>query len=344
MENKNKYTLINNNNTKSAKSHKNRIKNWSAYNTGLVNRGNFTFLIEKSLLESPRRTGKAGHPFVYPDALILVLAELREFTQLPFRQLIGLAKGLAGFTHVKLPSYSALCKRMGRLNISSNVNCGQLEKGFFFLVDSTGLKTDGEGEWFRHKHGKHEKRGWIKLHIGIDYKSEQIVAHEATLENVADEKMLPKLIDNTKSKDKIGQIIGDGAYTHHKLYQQIECERELNLLAPPHKNAKMHMHFEKTHNHRGRKCSGGNYSKLIDDVGWETHNKYVRRVMKLGLEKWKDEVGYHKRSLVETTMYRLKTAFSGNLKSRKSKNRQIEIAIRISLLNRWTTQSLPTYT
>lgn len=342
MENKNKYTLINNDNIKSTKSHKNRIKNWSAYNNGLVNRGNFTFLIEKSLLEPPKQTGKAGHPFVYPDALILVLAELREFTQLPFRQLIGLVKGLAGFAHVELPSYSALCKRMSKLCVPPNIDSEQLDNGFFFLVDSTGLKTDGEGEWFRHKHGKHEKRGWIKLHIGIDYKSEQIVAHEATLENVVDEKILPKLVDATKNKDKIGQIIGDGAYTHHKLYQQIEEERGLSLLAPPHKNAKVHMSFE--HGHAGRRCSGGNYAKLIDDPGWETHNKHVRGVIRLGLDQWKDEVGYHKRSLVETTMYRLKTAFSGKLKSRKSKNRKIEIAIRISLLNRWTTQSLPTYT
>ena len=342
MENKNKNTLINNNNTKSNKSHKNRIKSWSAYNTGLVNRGNFTFVIEKSLLEPPKQTNKAGHPFVYSDALILVLAELREFTQLPFRQLIGLAKSLAGLNHIKLPSYSSLCKRMGRLSVPSNVNCKQLNDGFFFLVDSTGLKTDGEGEWFRHKHGKHEKRGWVKLHIGIDYKSEKIVAHKATLENVADETILPSLLDNTKDKHKIGQIIGDGAYTHHKLYRQVEKERKLKLLAPPHKNAKVHMSFE--YGHAGRKCSGGNYAKLIDDPGWETHNKYVRGVMRLGLEKWKDEVGYHKRSLVETAMYRLKTAFSGNLKSRKSKNRNIEIAIRVSLLNKWTVQSLPTYT
>lgn len=342
MENKNKNTLINNNTTKSTKSHKNRIKNWTAYNTGLVNRGNFTFLIEKSLLVPPQQTGKAGHPLVYSDALILVLAELREFTQLPFRQLIGLARSLAGLNHVELPSYSSLCKRMSKLNIPSNVSCELLDNGFLFLVDSTGLKTDGEGEWFRHKHGKHERRGWIKLHIGIDYKSEQIVAYESTLENVADGTVLPELVDNTEDKHKIGQIIGDGAYTYHKLYRQIEEERGLSLLAPPHKNAKMHMSFE--HGHPGRRCSGGNYAKLIDDPGWETHNKYVREVMRLGLGKWKDEVGYHKRSLVETTMYRLKTAFSGNLKSRKAKNRNIEIAIRVSLLNRWTTQSMPTYT
>lgn len=125
------------------------------------------------------------------------------------------------------------------MHIPSNINTNQLDGGFFFLVDSAGLKTNGEGEWFRHKHGKHEKRGWIKLHIGVDYKSEQIVAHEATLENVADEKVLPKLIDNIEDKDRIGQIIGDGAYTYHKLYQQIEEERGLSLLAPPHRNAKV---------------------------------------------------------------------------------------------------------
>ena len=94
---------------------------------------------------------------------------------------------------------------------------------------------------------------------------------------------------------------------HHKLYQQIEEERDISLLAPPHRNAKAHMSFER--GHAGRKCSGGNYAKLIDDPSWKTHNKYVRGVIRLGLGKWKDEVGYHKRKFSRNDNVQIKDCF-----------------------------------
>lgn len=322
-----KTTLISNNTTKT---HKNRIKDWTKYNNCLVSRGNFSTLIQAATLQSVQQSGKPGHPTEYSDALILVLVQLREFTQLPFRQLIGLAHELAGFLGVKLPAYSTLCKRMKKLSIALKINSRQIPQGFFFLVDSTGLKLHGEGEWYRHKHGPQKRRGWKKVHIGIDYTSEQIVALKTTTENVADASVLPDLVDIISPDLSVRQIIGDGAYGTHKLYAEIEGERGLSLLSPPHKNAKWHGDIKD--------------GVLVDEKGWETHNKYVRGCMRLGPDEWKNQIGYHKRSLVENTMFRLKSAFSGKLKSKTKANQEVEIITRVNLLNMWTAQSLPQYT
>ena len=333
-------TTHNNNNTNS---HKNRIKSWTKYNQGLVNRGDFTFMINQAVLAPVEQTGKAGHPKEYSDALILVLAAIREFTGLPFRQLVGYAKMLVGLFGVKLPAYSTLCKRMQKLQVLLNIDRARLSKqGAYLLVDSTGLKLSGEGEWKVRKHGTSKRRSWVKLHISVDFNSEQILSYAATPDNITDGAATPSLLDSAIQETKIKQLIGDGAYGSHRLYQEVEAERGVSLLSPPHKNAKLHVKFAATH--PGRGGSGGKYADLVDEKGWETHNEYLRSCMHLGWDEWKNHVGYHKRSLVETTMWRLKSAFSSRLKSRCKANQQTEIAIRISLLNMWTNQAMPTYT
>lgn len=339
METQTKTTHNNN----STNSNKNRIKSWTKYNQGLVNRGNFTFMISQAVLAPVEQTGKAGHPREYSDALILVLASIREFTGLPFRQLIGHAAMLIGLFSIKLPSYSTLCKRMQKLHIPPNISQSRLSgDGVYLLIDSTGLKLSGEGEWKVRKHGAGKRRSWIKLHISVDFASEQILSYMTTPDTIFDGEVTPKLLDSAMQEANIKQLLGDGAYGSHKLYQKIEEERGVSLLSPPHKNAKLHVKFAEVH--PGRGGSGGKYADFIDEKGWETHNKYLRDCIHLGWDEWKKQSGYHRRSLVETAMWRLKSAFSSGLRSRCKANRQTEIALRISLLNMWTNQAMPTYT
>lgn len=339
MEKQTKTTHYNNN----TNSHKNRIKNWTKYNQGLVNRGNFTFMIEQAILAPVEQTGKAGHPKEYSDALILVLASIREFTGLPFRQLIGHVAMLAGLFNIKLPSYPTLCKRMQKLQVPSNINQSRLSSdGIYLLIDSTGLKVAGEGEWKVRKHGAGKRRTWTKLHISVDFDSEQILSYIATPDTVVDGAVASGLLGYAMQGAKIKQLLGDGAYNSHKLYKNVEKERKISLLSPPRKNAKLHVKFATTHSGRGG--SGGKYADFVDEKGWETQNQYLRECIHLGWDGWKDKTGYHKRSLVETAMWRLKSAFSSRLKSRCTLNQQAEIALRISLLNMWTNQAMPTYT
>lgn len=342
----NKNITHKDNNTKSnkthQKSHKNRIKNWTAYNKSLVNRGDFYIAIEDALLTPVERTGKPGRPKLYSDLLIKVILEIREFIGGPFRQTAGLVSFIVRLAKlsVKVPDYTTLNKRMSRIDFNLNLEPKRIAGPIYLLVDSTGLKTCGEGEWKDHKHGRDKRRGWAKLHVGYDYDSEQIVAFEVTSESVADEKELPAILAQAKSSGiPIKQMIGDGAYDSNELYKIVESNYiddkkpelgKIGLLAPPPTNAVWH-----------GKLKG---DQLVEESGWETRNGYVGRCMIYGREIWKEMSGYHRRSLAETAMYRLKKAFTGELKSKKDERRVKEIAIRIGLLNRWTNQGMPMYT
>lgn len=339
--NKDKNTIPNHHNTKSSKKNQTRIKDWTKYNKALKKRASVTLLVSPEVFIKPRKNGQPGRPKTYSDAVILFLLELREIFQLPFRQTVGLAESLATIGALPLPEYNTLCTRMHKLNIKQNI-AYRKNRVVCLLVDSTGLKTKGEGEWKVRKHGAGYRRGWKKLHIGVDYNTQVITAHEVTSERVVDqEAVIPLLDQTTKNGSIVKQLIGDGAYNSHRLYQEIENKRSADLLSPPRKNAKLHVKFSTTH--PGRGGSGGKYADFVDEKGWETHNQYLRDCIHLGWDEWKNRAGYHKRSLVETAMWRLKSAFSDKLKSKSESNVQVEIALRINLLNHWTIQSQANY-
>lgn len=333
----NKNTIHTNDNTNAAHMSKkqSRIKDWTRYNKSLKNRVNLTLLISPAVFLPPKPTKRAGRPKHYSDELILFLVQIREILQLPFRQTMGLAESITMLSGLDLPEYNTLCTRMQKLQIEPKLNHQHLRKAIYLLIDSTGLKTKGEGEWKVRKHGAGYRRGWKKLHIGIDYDTQTITAYEVTSERVVDQTAATPLLDATLKKGlNVKQILGDGAYGSHKLYVAIEKERKISLLSPPRKNAKLHVKFATTH--PGRSGSGGKYADFIDEVGWETQNQYLRECIHLGWDGWKDKVGYHKRSIVETAMWRLKSAFTDKLKSKTEANLNTELIIRINLLNYWT--------
>jgi hypothetical protein len=330
------------NNTTQTNSTTKKIINWSEYNKSLENRGNFTVLLNIAYLNSiPEHTGKAGHPKEYTDAVILFLAELREFTHLPIRQTIGTAKfilKLAGLD-LKLPSRSTISRRLGLLKIPTGLENTNWTSPIIFLPDSTGLKISGEGEWKVKKHGAEGRRKWIKLHLGIDYATKMIVSSATSSPDAHDGKYLKRLFRKAKQncghgkgKKVIEQTIADGSYDGREYYEYIEGSGS-NLLVPPPKNATEHYDVE------GNARTG----RIIDSPGYKTRNSYLKSIKELGRDGWKNQSGYHKRSISETGMYRFKQTFGGGLKSKLKKNQIAEINIRIFLLNLFTSYGLPRY-
>lgn len=318
-----------------------RSRDWAAQTQALKNRTKVSLLVSPEVFLPPKQKKHVGRKQEYSDALILFLASLREIFKQPFRQTIGLAEDLAILQGVKLPSYNRLCVRMQQLKVEQKLDHRHFKK-VCLLVDSTGLKTKGEGEWKEEKHGLSCRRGWLKLHLSVDYRTQTILSHVETPETVVDQAVTTQLIDEADvSNDNIDEVIGDGAYGSHKLYQEIEGERGITLISPPRKNAKLHVKFKETH--PGRGGSGGKYADFTDEPGWETQNGYLRECMENGWDEWKDNIEYHERSLVETTMWRLKSAFSDKVKSTSPKNQSVEVAIRIMLMNKWTMQNQDIY-
>ena len=140
-----------------------KITNWREYNESLVRRGDVTFWFSDDVIESWGHANdepKVGHPFVYSDTAVECLLVLRELFRLPYRQTEGLGRSLTSLMEVDvaIPDFTSLAKRAAKLSVSLDVS---VHKGpIDVVVDSTGLKVFGEGEWKTRKHGQSKRRTW----------------------------------------------------------------------------------------------------------------------------------------------------------------------------------------
>lgn len=146
------------------------------------------------------------------------------------------------------------------------------------LVDSTGVKMLGEGEWKTKKHGADYRRQWRKVHLRIDAQTLEIRAIEVTSNSVGDAPMLPELL--TQVATPISTVTGDGAYDTKACHAAIAAVSAAAII-PARKNARLWKKYP---------------------PGAETRNEIVKATQRLGRAIWKKWSGYHRRSLVETKM------------------------------------------
>lgn len=291
------------------------IRNWSEYNAALRQRGSLTFWIDQAVLEQwvlPSLSGKPGASDYYSDLAISTMATLKALYKLAGRQCQGFLESIFELMEIELsvPDHSTLSRRMGKLSIQLPVLPKQGVR--HVVVDSTGVKVYGEGEWKTRQHGISKRRTWRKLHLGVDEATGEILAAVVSTNDVSDAEVLPDILDAIA--DEIEQVSADGAYDQRKCYDAVR-ERKAKAVIPPRKRAKIWQH--------------GN-SKA------ERHNRdeNLRRIRKVGRKAWKRESNYHRRSLSETTMFRFKTIFGDKLGSRKFDNQAVELFIKCAALNR----------
>lgn len=311
-----------------------QIINWSEYNQALINRGNIAPLIEEALSSNAlivnRKPHQVGRPKRYSDELILLILTIRELFQLPLRQTIGFTAWLFGSLSLMylLPDYTTLSRRMRKLEVDFTKNLKK-DEPIVLLVDSSGFKVFGEGEWKVRKHGFSYHRTWRETHIGVNHMTRDIVSIINTNAHAADVKQVkPIVYDCCERGFTIDSLIGDGAYDDHTLYD-FAHEHHFTLIAPPCSNAVERIVY--------------NIHGEYDKPGWERRNAVVRHIKEYGLDGWKADMDYHRRSLVETTFYRLKTIFSPKLKSRTPTAQYVEQCIRAKLLNHFNSLGLPKY-
>jgi IS5 family transposase len=258
---------------------------------------------------------------VYSNIAIEMLLTIRELFKLPYRATEGFSKGLVSLMQINLqiPDYSALCKRASKLDVHLDLpkKSGKID----VIVDSTGLKVYGEGEWKMKMHGKAKRRTWRKLHLMIDADSQCIVAETLTKNDVHDTNPVPSMLDSLDNA--VNKFYGDGIFDTAKMYKEAD-KRDIVTIIPPKKNARLHRH------------GNSHLPKLQRDEA-------IRGIRKLGREVWKESIGYHRRSLVETTMYRMKQIFGGKLKNRHLRKQQTEAALRCKILNKFTSLGMPIY-
>jgi hypothetical protein len=301
-----------------------KITNWRQYNESLVQRGSITYWFSDEVLAQwhhANRRRTVGHPFVYSDTAIECLLSLRELFRLPYRQTEGLARSLVELMDVAvdIPDYTSLAKRAAALPISLDIarHTGPID----VVVDSTGLKVFGEGEWKVRAHGKSKRRTWRKLHLTVNPQTQEIEAEVLTENSGHDADQVDTMLDEVAGP--IRRFYGDGSYDPWKVRKTL-TKRRIKQIIPPRHDAKIKRHG----NTKGR--------PLPRDVA-------IRDIRQLGRKGWKEKVGYHRRSLSETAMYRIKCCFGNRLKNLELPNQQTEARLRSKILNCFTRLGLPKF-
>jgi transposase len=294
-----------------------RIRNWMHYNSALINRGSLTIWIEQKALDAwlnSSSSTRRGRPFIFADLAIESLLVIREVFHLPLRQLQGFASSLFHLLQLGLPvpNYSTLCRRAQKLDVKL-ASSGKPIK--HLLIDSSGLKIFGEGEWKVRTHGADKRRTWRKLHISVDAATHQITAALITDNKTLDRKALPLLLNQTEAE--VEKVCTDGAYDVKACYEAIS-NKQARAVIPPKSNAVI---------------SGK--QQLAD------RDENLRSIKELGEDEWKKHSEYHRRSLVECCFFRLKTIFSDKLRSRREDTQSTEARIRCATLNRVTSLGMP---
>lgn len=298
---------------------KGSIRNWKDYNKSLVQRGNMTLWFADDIWKRPGMTNRRGRPRNYSDKLLEAALVLKNLFHLPFRGLEGFLASISQLMQLsyQIPDYTTLCRRQTGLRLAQ-ISGIKTEKPLNIVVDSTGLKIYGEGEWCVKKHGKQYQRTWRKVHLAVNGDTLEIMAFELTGPRVQDFDVLGKLL--TSIRGQIDTVIGDGAYDTYPCYEEVS-RRGGKALFPPKQGARL-------------SCETRYHKKAASVKAIEQRDEAVLKVRELGKQAWKKAVGYHQRSLVETTMYRLKTLLGERLRNKKEENRQLELALRCQILNK----------
>lgn len=299
-----------------------RLRNWKHYNAALVQRGSLTLWVSDEVITAWRnteKTGKQGRPRTYSDAAVLCMATLKEVYHLSLRATKGLMLSLMKLLDLDLPvmDYSQLSRRCALLEVS--LPRRQKNEPLHLVVDSTGVKIFGEGEWKVRQHGYSKRRTWRKLHLGADEATGEIVAAVVTTNNVADAQVLDDLLEQVEGE--VAQVSGDGGYDKRPCYEAIG-NRKAKAAIPPQRNAKIWQH------------GNGKRSRLPRDEN-------LRRIRQVGRKQWKQEVGYHRRSLAETQMFRLKTIFGDRVSARQFAGQATQLLVRCAALNTMAHLGMP---
>jgi transposase len=295
-----------------------RVTNWADYDAALVRRGSLTvwFTEEAMAAWHAPATGERGGQRIYAAIAIETCLALRLVFHQPLRQTEGLLRSIADLLAVTLaiPDHTTLSRRGGGLTILPK----RIERGepLHLLVDSTGVKLYGEGEWLDQKHGLRARRRWRKLHLGVDAETHEIVAVELTPDDVGDVSAVPELLDQIEAE--IASMTADGAYDGESVYDAVAERRpEAAVIIPPRATA------------------------VLDAATATQRAQHVATIAQHGRMGWQRRSGYNRRSLAETAVYRYKTIIGRRLHARTLPNQRTEAKIGCDVLNRMTGLGMP---
>jgi IS5 family transposase len=247
------------------------------------------------------------------------MATLEEVYHLPLRATEGLMLSVVKLLRVELAvtDYTTLCRR--RRSLPVELPRRVKDEPLHMVVDSTGIKVYGEAEWKVRPHGYTRRRTWRKLHLGVDEATGEFVAVVVSTNSFKDSQILPDLLEQVEGE--ISQVTADGAYDSRNCYDAIRA-REAQAAIPPQKRAKIWQH--------------GNTKA-------ERHirDENLREIRRTGRAQWKRDRNYHRRSLAETAVFRVKMIFGERVGARSFSGQAAQLLVRCAALNRMTHLGMP---
>ena len=289
-----------------------RTTNWKSYNDALKRRGSLLIWLDKDMVWLAPKAGQNGRPPVFSDAAIQFCLMVKVLFGLPLRQTTGMVASILSMAGLDwpVPDFSTLSRRQKRITvqISNRRAPGPLN----LLVDSTGIKFLGDGEWLARKHGTQRRRQYRKVHLAMDTATGDIRAVEFTSSDKGDSPVLPHLLDQIPPDEPIGNVTGDGAFDTRRCHAAI-LERGGTAVIPIRKNGR-----------RWRE----------DCPAARARNEILKVTQRLGRAAWKRWSGYHARSRIEAKMRCLKS-FGERIASRDPDRQTAEVQIRVALMNRF---------
>ena len=291
-----------------------RVQNWPAYEAGLKRGGDLTLWLDEAALagwQAPRRTTPGGQAR-YSDAAIELVLMLRHVFHLALRQAEGFAASLLRLLgkELRVPDHTTLSRRSrgfaGRR--PQVIPHGPLH----LVIDSTGLKLFGQGEWDAEKHGR-APRSWRKLHLAVDADTGEIVASVPTDNASDDAGEVSALLAQVDGQ--IASVTADGAYDGQPVYQAIASHQPdppSDVIIPPRASAVV---------------------STADAMGHNQRDRHIRFIAEKGRMAWQKATEYGRRALAETTLGRYKAIIGPKLRARSLPAQQGETAIAVEVLN-----------
>ncbi|HEV8157191.1 MAG TPA: IS5 family transposase [Gaiellales bacterium] len=301
-----------------------RVTNWAEYDAALRARGSLTVWFTPEAIAAwaaaPRTT--RGGQASYSDLAIATTLTLRAVFRLALRQTEGLIGSILQLLALDLavPDHSTLSRRAETLKLPkprSGLGCGPMH----LLVDSTGLKFCGPGEWLVEKHGTKRRRAWRVLHLATDADTGRIVASVLTGKDADDGSQVGPLLDQVDGP--VASVTGDGAYDRDDVYAAVAaCHPEAAVVVPPRANAVLSAAAESAPTQRDR---------------------HLRCIAARGRMGWQKASGYNWRALVEADISRWKRVIGERLRSQTDRRQASEVAIAADVLNRMLELGRPEY-
>jgi Transposase DDE domain len=298
-----------------------RVKNWREYDQALQNRGSLTVWVTPEAIAAWQAppTGRRGRSPFYSNLAIETGHLLRLAFGRPWRQTEGLLRSITTLLGVSLavPDHTTFSRRSTGLSLTTSLTPGS--EPVHVVLDSTGLKVYGAGEWQREKHGERGRRTWRKLHLAVNPDSNEILASELTTNEVGDPSMVGSLLEQIPGT--IASVTADGAYDGEPTYRTIaKRQPPPEVIIPPRATA---------------------VPSAVGDTTSNPRDRHIQIIQEKGRRGWQKAVGYGKRALVETAMFRYKTLIGPALRARKFEAQKVEARVACSVINRMTQLGMP---